>query len=133
MLWTFIQLVCIPRNPAPGIKSTNRKDSTMSASNATTARDKERHASFKDVRDDVRELKNDVTDAVTGTARDGLDAARQGAETAIDRTVQSSRKATDSVLASHERLCDHIAKHPTSSILIAFGVGALMSRMIPRR
>lgn len=105
----------------------------MSASNATTAREKERHASFKDVRDDVRELKNDVTDAVSGTARDGIQAARHTAESAIDRTVDSSRRVADSALASHERLCDHIARHPTSSILIAFGVGALMSRMIPRR
>lgn len=105
----------------------------MSGTNAMTMSEKDRHATFKDVREDVRELKSDLTDAVSETAQQGMEAARHGAETAIEKTVETGRKAADSALATHERLCEHVSNHPTSSILIAFGVGALASRLMSKR
>ncbi len=94
---------------------------------------KSEHATFQDVREDARELKDDTIEAVGHAAGKGVDAVRHRAEHAMDRTRDSGRRAADSANAAHQRFCDYVCEHPTASVLIAFGIGALASRFIPRR
>ena len=106
----------------------------MSTTHAPTGQDIERHNrhairnDIDQVRDDVKQVKDDVGQCATDIAHAGAEAVQHGA----DATLEAGRKAAENAGEVHKALCRHVAEHPTSSILIAMGVGALLARVVPR-
>ncbi len=101
----------------------------MAATETRAAASKNSHATVKDITDDVRQLKTDVADTVTHAAEKGIEAVKHGADTAINASKRVAEKAGE----AHESMCEYVKKNPTTSILIALGVGAVLSRILPRR
>jgi ElaB/YqjD/DUF883 family membrane-anchored ribosome-binding protein len=79
------------------------------------------HATLQNVKEDVRELKEDTVDYATGMAETGVDAVKRSAH-AVAAGAQGARK----------RMSDYVAAHPTASVLIAFGLGAVAARLFLR-
>ncbi|MCA9295724.1 MAG: hypothetical protein KC983_04390 [Phycisphaerales bacterium] len=88
-----------------------------------------RMTSLRDVKDDVSQLKNDVTDYASSAAHTGVEAVKAGAE----RVAETGRRAADVARESHGKMCEYVTANPTTSVLIAAGVGALLARFLPRR
>jgi ElaB/YqjD/DUF883 family membrane-anchored ribosome-binding protein len=103
---------------------------TTQETNAPTRFDanEPRHATIKDVKNDISHLKHDAAGVAGDAAQAGMEAIQHGAEA----TLEAGRKAAETVGDTHKALCRHVSAHPTSSILIAMGVGALISRLLPR-
>jgi len=87
------------------------------------------HATISDVREDVATLKSDAKDCAVGIAESGVEALKSGAETLCDTATSAAHSAKE----THEKLNRSIASRPTTSVLIAFGVGALAARLLSRR
>lgn len=85
--------------------------------------------SLRDVKEDVSQLKADTVDYATRAAEKGIEAAKQGTDAAVETSKKLANKAAD----AHEGMCDYVREHPTTSVLIAIGVGAIASRLLPRR
>lgn len=90
----------------------------------STAQKNTERASISDVKRDVATLKEDVKDVAATQTEVVADAVG----TTIDATKQAAATAGD----AHKAMCRYISDHPTSSVLIALGVGAVLSRLIPR-
>jgi ElaB/YqjD/DUF883 family membrane-anchored ribosome-binding protein len=86
-------------------------------------------ARFRDVKDDVSQLKQDVTKCAADAAHTGMEAVRSGAAHA----AEAGRKIADTTRSSYQKACAHVEAHPMSSVLIAAGVGAIVARLLPRR
>lgn len=86
------------------------------------------HTSMRDVKDDVSRLKNDVTSMASDAAHKGIDTVSAGAERAMD----VGRQAAHSVKSGHSRMCEYVSEHPTTSVLLAAGIGALLARVLSR-
>lgn len=102
------------------------KSSRSNNTGQDTARE---HASMRDVRDDVAALKSDAKDCAAGMAETGIETLKHGAEAFCDTATNAARSAKE----SHEKVNRAIASRPTTSVLIAFGVGALAARLLSRR
>jgi ElaB/YqjD/DUF883 family membrane-anchored ribosome-binding protein len=87
-----------------------------------------RHPSLTDVKEDVTKLKDDVTKCAVDVAEVGRDMAKNG----VAHTVETGKKLAKSAQESHEKVCTYISANPTTSVLIAAGVGALLARILPR-
>jgi len=102
-----------------------------SESNTPTRYDQSqsRHATMQDVKKDLRHLKHDAADIAADAVASGKQALQDGA----DATVDAGKKVAETMGDTHKAFCRHVAEHPTSSVLIAMGVGAMLSRLLPRR
>jgi ElaB/YqjD/DUF883 family membrane-anchored ribosome-binding protein len=96
---------------------------------ATAGEPETRMPSFGAVKDDVSRLKDDVTDYASSAAHTGVEAVMAGAE----RVAETGRKAADIARESHGKMCEYVTAHPTTSVLIAVGIGAVLARLLPRR
>jgi len=88
-----------------------------------------RHASVSDVRQDLAALKSDAADCAVGVAEAGMEAIRSGAET-LRETAHTAR---DTARKAHESLNESISHRPTTSVLLAFALGAVIGRVFARR
>ncbi len=100
-----------------------------STATRTASSGSERHASMKDISEDIKQLKTDVADGVAHAAEKGVESVRQGADAAVAATKRVTEKASE----AHESMCKYVKQNPTTSVLIALGVGALASRLLARR
>ncbi len=92
-----------------------------------------RMPSLRNVKEDVSQLKYDVADYATTAAQvaahTGVDAVKTGAA----QVAETGKKAADLARGSHHKVCEYISAHPTTSVLVAVGIGAIMARFLPRR
>lgn len=90
-------------------------------------------SAIREVKEDVRQLKQDVSQAASAAAHSGMEAIRSGASQVSDR----GRRVAEAAKDTHERMCSYVSEHPTTSLLIAVGVGAVLGQLIslalPRR
>lgn len=86
-------------------------------------------ATFGDVKEDVAQLRQDVTEYAAHTAETGIEAVTNTAT----RVAETGKKAADVAKETHGKMCEYVSAHPTMSVLIAAGVGALLARVMPRR
>lgn len=101
---------------------------------SSTGIDKSRSALREDVnalRDDLGVLKTDAARTVSDLASAGRGLAKEGVHMATDMAKRGGAQAEN----LHKAMCDFVAERPTTAILIAVGVGALLARMLssPRR
>lgn len=75
-------------------------------------------ASMEDVKDDLRQLKNDFAELIAGLAETGKARAQ-------DKAEQTRAAAED----YHGQLADMVYERPLSSLAIAFGVGVIFAKM----
>lgn len=87
------------------------------------------HATLADVKSDVQTLKSDVGDCVTPATERSIEAVKHGADSA----VETGKKLAESASDAHQSFSRYVSNHPTASILIAFGAGAMLSRLLPRK
>lgn len=103
----------------------------MTTSTSTTSSDINRghiRDDVKQIKHDMARVKDDVGAVASDVANTGIEAIHRGAEA----TRNAGKRVGESAAEAHDALRRHVAEHPTSSILIAVGVGALLSRLIPR-
>jgi len=97
--------------------------------------------SFSHVKEDLHRLKDDAIDAASATAQAAKQTARKGVDTAteyarkgVDTATEYAQQANDYAMDSYECVVDFVRERPATAILIAMGVGAVVSRLlIPRR
>jgi ElaB/YqjD/DUF883 family membrane-anchored ribosome-binding protein len=87
---------------------------------------------FGAVKDDLAKLRSDIAnlsaalkDLTSETVQERLDSLRGGIDRLTDDAKVQSREILDD-------LTDHIEEKPLTSILIAFGVGILLGRLLDR-
>lgn len=107
---------------------------------------------FSHVKEDLHRLKDDAIETASATAqaakqvaRKGVDTARdyakQGVDTArdyaqqgVDTANEYAKQANDYAMETYESACDFVRERPATAMLIAVGVGAIISRLLmPRR
>jgi ElaB/YqjD/DUF883 family membrane-anchored ribosome-binding protein len=101
----------------------------------------ELRASLSNVREDVHAIKDDLTklgsdakDYATGAALRAAEVAKDTARQGTDAVLDTAKRATDYSKHAHEQMCDFVRERPTTSVLLAIGVGALLARiLLPRR
>lgn len=84
---------------------------------------------LRDVRDDLTKLKDDAVGVASVAAHTAADHARQGLEVA----EEYAKKAGDHVKDGYTAVCGFVKERPTTAILIAVGVGALVARLLSAR
>lgn len=87
---------------------------------------------FDTVKDDLSKLRNDIAhlsaalkDTTSATVREQIDTIR-------GRIDQIAGEARSHGRATLDELTDHIEDRPLTSVLIAFGVGVLLGRLLDR-
>lgn len=87
---------------------------------------------FSAVKDDLAKLRGDIAnlssalkELTTETVHERIDTLRGG----IDRLTEDARVQSRQKL---DELTDHIEEKPLASVLIAFGVGILIGRLLDR-
>ncbi|MCC6907541.1 MAG: hypothetical protein IT430_06355 [Phycisphaerales bacterium] len=83
----------------------------------------------RDIKNDLTRLKDDASRTVSDVAEAGREYARAGR----DRAIEAGHKVSETGRDSYERFCEYVSENPTTSILIALGVGAVISRLLPHR
>ncbi len=91
-----------------------------------------RHASISDIKGDVQTLKRDLTDMASGVASEGRAAVQHGYERASERAHDMMNKGKEEVERAHDSLAEYVSKRPITSLAIAFGVGAVLARLMRR-
>lgn len=84
--------------------------------------------SINNVKEDVARLKDDASKCATDVAEVGRDMAKNG----VAHAAETGQKLAQSAQESHEKVCAYITANPTTSVLIAAGVGALLARVLTR-
>lgn len=79
--------------------------------------------------EDVKTLKDDTVEAAKGIAQDAACRVKETASSAKDMARTTGQRAAD----YHATASKTVSKHPTASILVALGAGALIGRMLWRR
>jgi len=77
---------------------------------------------------DIAAPRSHFADAVSTKAHAGADAAADAA----NKLSVAARKAADQALAARDKLSSAIEERPLTAVLIAFGVGALLGRLMRR-
>jgi len=82
------------------------------------------------IKRDVATLKDDVSHE----AHRMKDQVRDTVKAKGQQLVEMGKKAGHQMEGVHHKMCDYVQKNPTTSVLIALGVGALVARfLLPRR
>jgi ElaB/YqjD/DUF883 family membrane-anchored ribosome-binding protein len=116
------------RQPTPRFSA--KEICAMTTPNSGTDRSKTKHhASYGDVGEDLAEirrdlaaLKGDALDAAAGTMQAGAHAVRDAGDLVADRAT-----------GAYDEVCDYVRANPTTSMLIAAGVGVVVGRLLFRR
>ncbi len=82
-------------------------------------------ADIEAIREDLTSLKNDFSSLMSDIASGGKHVAQKGAES----IAGTAKSAVDQVKSMHEGACDTIKSHPTASILVAAGIGAIAAKL----
>jgi ElaB/YqjD/DUF883 family membrane-anchored ribosome-binding protein len=106
---------------------TNSPPTTQSGKSSSA--DESVLATFGNVKDDVSQLTQDVAECASSVAHTSAEAVKSSAV----HVAEFGKKAAGAAKDSHGRLCEYVSAHPTTAILIAAGVGALVARILPRR
>ena len=97
--------------------------------------------SFSHVKEDLHRLKDDALETASATAQAAKQVARKGVDTAKDYAKQGmdtaneyAKQANDYAMDGYESACNFVRERPATAMLIAVGVGAIVSRLLlPRR
>jgi ElaB/YqjD/DUF883 family membrane-anchored ribosome-binding protein len=109
---------------------TQEKTTMTSITRHETGKSSDHHRTgFADVKEDLKDLKHDAAAYASDIASTGIDAVKHGA----DKVVETSKKVGAAAQGTHEKVCDYVSKNPTTSVLIAAGVGAVLARVLWRR
>lgn len=81
-----------------------------------------------DVQKDMGQLKRDVSEYASGAANSGMEAAREGAA----HLMEQGKHVADTAKDTHTKMCEYVRANPTTSVLLAVGVGAILARFLPR-
>jgi len=87
----------------------------------------------RDVKDSAIEAKDYVARAAHDTAQLGKDTVTRAGESlrgAADAISDKAHKAADAACVARDKVSSFIEERPFTSVLIAFGVGAVISRLI---
>lgn len=85
-----------------------------------------RSASFDDVKRDITELKDDTKSYVTDLAEDGAEKLKHGKEAIVEGGKTVIHKGEE----AHKAMCDFVTSRPTTAVLMAIGVGAILGRIL---
>lgn len=99
------------------------------SSRSTTGRRSHGDASLEDVQEDLRVVTRDIAQLKADAAGAAMHGVQQGAETALESVRTAGLKAKE----VHEQAAEWVSEHPTASVLVAIGAGALVARMLTRR
>lgn len=80
------------------------------------------------VREDLSHLKEDAIDVGSQAAEQAVEKLKCGAESASELAHSAGQQAK----AAHASMRKHVAQHPTTAVLVAVGVGAIIGRLMPR-
>ena len=82
----------------------------------------------------------DLADRASDKADRMADKAKEAGDTFMDKAgdVKHSVQATGHNIAertkhTHQAICDFTKENPTSAVLLAFGLGAILARVLPGR
>lgn len=112
---------------------------TSNNSQATTTRKRNSRApagrrsrdevSLEDVQEDLRIVTRDIAQLKTDAAGAAITGVRHGAESALE----SVKDATDKAKQAHAQAAEWVSEHPTTSLLLALGAGAIVARLMTRK
>ena len=108
----------------------------MSTATTTTTPDKRMgnqtsvSADFDDVKKDVAKLKGDLARLASDTATSGMAAIKDGACMTKEKIGDIAERTGERATAAHESFGDAVSKRPVTAIAIAFGAGAILSRLM---
>jgi ElaB/YqjD/DUF883 family membrane-anchored ribosome-binding protein len=102
----------------------------------TMADDAETKADFDAVATDLAMLKRDVAALMSQLKSGAVRGAKEAAEDTLDQLSERASRLYDKVAAQGERSAEAISRQveeqPIASLLIAFGVGFIVSRLLSR-
>ena len=105
------------------------------ANSAVKERDAD-HATLRDLKNDAAAVKQDLTtlasdagDCAAGLAASGAQAAKHGAESVMSTASDIAERTK----GAHSQACDYVRRNPTTAVLLAVGVGAVLGRVLARR
>ncbi len=87
---------------------------------------------FDTVKDDLVKLRGDVANLSAALKDTTSETVREQIELIRDRIDRLSGEARTQGRQALDDLADHIEDRPLSSVLIAFGVGILLGRLLDR-
>lgn len=82
--------------------------------------------SYGHVKDDLHKLKDDAVGAASATVQ----AAKQKAMQGVDSATEYAQQANDYAMDAYESACEYVRERPATAMLIAVGVGAVLSRLL---
>jgi len=95
---------------------------------ADMARDLE--VEFDAIKEDVSALRSDLAALLETVSQRGRTRLRESVEEAGDRLDELASRARDASQQGVDDLSDHIASRPLSSVLLAFGLGTIIGRLL---
>ncbi|HSY89122.1 MAG TPA: hypothetical protein VLA85_21340 [Verrucomicrobiae bacterium] len=102
----------------------------------TMANDPETKADFDAVATDLAMLKRDVAALMSQLKSGAVRGAKEAAEDTLDQLGERASRLYDKVAAqgarSTEAISRQVEEQPIASLLIAFGVGFIVSRLLSR-
>lgn len=84
---------------------------------------------FTDVQRDLGKMKSHAIDYASSAAGTAAATAKHGAEAAMD----AAKKASDHAKQAHTEMCNFVRQRPMVSVLLAIGVGAIVTRVLSSR
>lgn len=87
---------------------------------------------FDTVRDDLTKLSNDIANLAASLKDGATDTAREQLAAARERFEQLTEEARTRGEEQLESLAATIEERPLTSVLIAFGVGIILGRLLDR-
>lgn len=85
--------------------------------------------SLEDVQEDLRIVTRDIAQLKTDAAGAAMHGIHHGAESALE----SVKDATDKAKRAHAQAAEWVSQHPTTSLLLALGAGAIVARLMVRK
>ncbi len=89
------------------------------------ANNRDRSEAYHDIKSELTSVK----EGVSTLAHDAKQIAKEG----VDATLHQAKKAVDRVQSGYETVCTYAKEHPTTAILVALGVGAIIGRLMARK
>ncbi len=89
-------------------------------------------ADYNDVKRDIAELKGDLVRLAADSAASGIAAIKDGAAVTTETVKDIAERTGERVNAAHESIGNTVSKRPVTSLAIAFGAGAILSRLMKK-
>ena len=88
----------------------------------------DRSEAYNDIKSEF--ASGNVKEGISNAAHQATRVAKESATAALDQ----AKKVADQVQTGYDKVCHYASEHPTTAILIALGVGAIVGRLlIPRK